>query len=104
MPRFAANVAYLFSERPLIERFAAAAAAGTDAVLTDVDLTLAILTSEDYQKRQAKLAPKDIGPTPNAELASEIDSDVESEIGFDDETDVTDEAPASDENFSPTLH
>jgi hydroxypyruvate isomerase len=32
MPRFAANVAYLFSERPLIERFAAAAAAGFRAV------------------------------------------------------------------------
>src|SRR3954468_15199364 len=28
MPRFAANLAYLFTERPLIERFAAAAAAG----------------------------------------------------------------------------
>jgi len=27
MPRFAANLAYLFTERPLIERFAAAAAA-----------------------------------------------------------------------------
>jgi hydroxypyruvate isomerase len=32
MPRFAANVAYLFSERPLIERFAAAANAGFRAV------------------------------------------------------------------------
>jgi hydroxypyruvate isomerase len=32
MPRFAANVAYLFAERPLIERFAAAAAAGFRAV------------------------------------------------------------------------
>lgn len=32
MPRFAANVAYLFSERPLIERFAAAAKAGFRAV------------------------------------------------------------------------
>ena len=28
MPRFAANLAYLFTERPLIERFGAAAAAG----------------------------------------------------------------------------
>jgi hydroxypyruvate isomerase len=32
MPRFAANLAYLFTERPLIERFAAAAAAGFQAV------------------------------------------------------------------------
>jgi hydroxypyruvate isomerase len=32
MPRFAANLGYLFTERPLIERFAAAAAAGFDAV------------------------------------------------------------------------
>jgi 2-dehydrotetronate isomerase len=32
MPRFAANLAYLFTERPLIERFAAAAAAGFKAV------------------------------------------------------------------------
>src|SRR5437870_8754154 len=32
MPRFAANLAYLFTERPLIERFAAAAAAGFEAV------------------------------------------------------------------------
>ena len=32
MPRFAANVAYLFTERPLIERFAAAAACGFKAV------------------------------------------------------------------------
>src|SRR5262245_20127730 len=32
MPRFAANLAYLFTERPLIERFAAAAAAGFAAV------------------------------------------------------------------------
>src|SRR5262249_13954385 len=31
-PRFAANLAYLFTERPLIERFAAAAAAGFKAV------------------------------------------------------------------------
>ena len=28
MPRFAANLGYLFAERPLIERFGAAAAAG----------------------------------------------------------------------------
>ena len=28
MPRFAANLAYLFTERPLLERFGAAAAAG----------------------------------------------------------------------------
>ena len=32
MPRFAANLAYLFTERPLLERFAAAAAAGFSAV------------------------------------------------------------------------
>ncbi|MGC2132386.1 MAG: TIM barrel protein, partial [Xanthobacteraceae bacterium] len=32
MPRFAANLAYLFADRPLIERFAAAAAAGFGAV------------------------------------------------------------------------
>ncbi len=32
MPRIAANLAYLFTERPLIERFAAAAAAGFKAV------------------------------------------------------------------------
>src|SRR5262245_17932062 len=32
MPRFAANLAYLFTERPLIARFAAAAAAGFKAV------------------------------------------------------------------------
>jgi len=32
MPRFAANLAYLFTERPLIQRFAAAAAAGFKAV------------------------------------------------------------------------
>jgi hydroxypyruvate isomerase len=32
MPRFAANLAYLFTERPLLERFQAAAAAGFDAV------------------------------------------------------------------------
>jgi hydroxypyruvate isomerase len=32
MPRFAANLAYLFTERPLLERFGAAAAAGFGAV------------------------------------------------------------------------
>src|SRR6516162_3691796 len=32
VPRFAANLAYLFTERPLLERFAAAAAAGFTAV------------------------------------------------------------------------
>jgi hydroxypyruvate isomerase len=32
MPRFAANLAYLFTERPLLERFAAAADAGFSAV------------------------------------------------------------------------
>jgi len=32
MPRFAANLAYLFTERPMIERFGAAAAAGFKAV------------------------------------------------------------------------
>src|SRR5258708_34408614 len=32
MPRFAANLAYLFAERPFMERFGAAAAAGFKAV------------------------------------------------------------------------
>src|SRR5213593_382689 len=32
MPRLAANLAYLFTERPLLERFGAAAAAGFSAV------------------------------------------------------------------------
>jgi 2-dehydrotetronate isomerase len=32
MPRFAANLAYLFTERPFLERFGAAAAAGFEAV------------------------------------------------------------------------
>ena len=32
MPRFAANLAYLFTERPLLDRFAAAASAGFTAV------------------------------------------------------------------------
>jgi hydroxypyruvate isomerase len=32
MPRFAANLGHLFTERPLIERFGAAAAAGFTAV------------------------------------------------------------------------
>src|SRR3954467_13293385 len=32
MPRFAANLAYLFTERPLLERFGAAAAAGFKAL------------------------------------------------------------------------
>ena len=32
MPRFAANLAFLFTERSLIERFGAAAAAGFSAV------------------------------------------------------------------------
>src|SRR5207244_3751342 len=32
MPRFAANLAYLFTERPFMERFGAAAAAGFEAV------------------------------------------------------------------------
>src|SRR5258706_14465889 len=32
MPRFAANLAYLFTERPLLERFGAAAGAGFKAV------------------------------------------------------------------------
>ena len=32
MPRFAANLGYLFTERPLLERVAAAAAAGFKAV------------------------------------------------------------------------
>jgi hydroxypyruvate isomerase len=41
MPRFAANLAYLFTERPLIERFAAAAAAGFRAVELQVPYDLA---------------------------------------------------------------
>src|SRR2546430_8153949 len=41
MPRFAANLAYLFIERPLIERFAAAAAAGFRAVELQVPYDLA---------------------------------------------------------------
>ena len=32
MPRFAANLGYLFTDRPLLERFGAAAAAGFKAV------------------------------------------------------------------------
>ena len=32
MPRFAANLAYLFTERPPMQRFAAAAAAGFKAI------------------------------------------------------------------------
>ena len=32
MPRFAANLGYLFAERPMLERFGAAAAAGFPAV------------------------------------------------------------------------
>jgi hydroxypyruvate isomerase len=32
MPRLAANLAFLFTERPLLERFGAAAAAGFSAV------------------------------------------------------------------------
>ena len=32
MPRFSANISMLFKERPLLERFAAARAAGFDAV------------------------------------------------------------------------
>src|SRR5258708_28151555 len=41
MPRFAANLAYLFTERPLIERFAAAAAAGFRAVELQVPYDVA---------------------------------------------------------------
>src|SRR5262249_56194034 len=41
MPRFAANLAYLFTERPLIERFAAAATAGFRAVELPVPYALA---------------------------------------------------------------
>ena len=41
MPRFAANLAFLFTERPLIERFAAAAAAGFRAVELQVPYDLA---------------------------------------------------------------
>src|SRR5262249_34586109 len=40
-PRFAANLAYLFPERPLIERFAAAAAAGFRAVELQLPSALA---------------------------------------------------------------
>ena len=41
MPRFAANLAFLFTERPLIERFASAAAAGFRAVELQVPYDLA---------------------------------------------------------------
>lgn len=41
MPRFAANLAYLFTERPPIERFAAAAAAGFRAVELQLPYELA---------------------------------------------------------------
>ena len=41
MPRFAANLAYLFTERPLLERFSAAAAAGFRAVELQVPYDLA---------------------------------------------------------------
>src|SRR5437763_9210549 len=41
VPRFAANLAYLFTERPPIERFAAAAAAGFSAVELQVPYDLA---------------------------------------------------------------
>jgi 2-dehydrotetronate isomerase len=41
MPRFAANLAYLFTERPLIERFAAATAAGFSAVELQLPYDLA---------------------------------------------------------------
>jgi NAD(P)-dependent dehydrogenase (short-subunit alcohol dehydrogenase family) len=48
MPRFAANLAYLFTERPLIERFAAAAAAGLKAVELQLpyDLAPAVVKAE----------------------------------------------------------
>ena len=36
MPRLAANLAYLFTEHPFMERFAAAAAAGFTAVETAI--------------------------------------------------------------------
>ena len=38
MPRFAANLGYLFTECPLIERFGAAAAAGFDGGRAAVSL------------------------------------------------------------------
>src|SRR6201981_3813953 len=41
MPRFAANLAYLFTERPLLERFAARAAAGFRAVELQLPYDLA---------------------------------------------------------------
>jgi 2-dehydrotetronate isomerase len=48
MPRFAANLGYLFAERPLIERFAAAAAAGFGAVelLFPYDVAASAVTAE----------------------------------------------------------
>src|SRR4051812_47065193 len=48
MPRFAANLAYLFTERPLIERFAAAAACGFKAVELQApyDLSAASMRAE----------------------------------------------------------
>jgi len=48
MPRFAANLGYLFAERPLIERFGAAAAAGFDAVelLFPYDLAASAVKAE----------------------------------------------------------
>ena len=48
MPRFAANLGYLFAERPLIERFGAAAAAGFDAVelLFPYDLAVSAVKAE----------------------------------------------------------
>ena len=39
MPRFAANLGHLFTERPLIERFAAAAMAGFSAVELQFPMT-----------------------------------------------------------------
>src|ERR1700710_2298390 len=51
MPRFAANLAYLFTERPLLERFGAAAAAGFKAVELQApyDHTPAALKVEIYK-------------------------------------------------------
>ena len=48
MPRFAANLAYMFTERPLLERFGAAAAAGFKAVELQApyDHTTATLRAE----------------------------------------------------------
>ena len=57
MPRFAANLAYLFTERPLLERFGAAAAAGFKAVELQApyDHTPSALKSEIDKHRLTQL-------------------------------------------------